>query len=292
MNESKAFSFLNPQFVSHDIEVPQSHFEQVIIDLYCHLDKLKCPVLALTKEASLASFFNEDCLRQNICSFQKMLKLPEDHEYAVATNEIGVAFSQRLVEEWSLLYLETYFSQCSEGRIFFYRMFKDGLFQKDANIFYCQTERFLNSGRKFPNTLAHSKLGHLFQNLEMSQISSRQSLVTFIESHDTHLKANLVDDCYIFLNTNLQKLRKQDDWNGRWYIFDVKLFAEDILVEYERQTKLSLNKLSRSKQLKHADFIFVCVLRDLCSGKLQNWAAITDINFSKHIDLFTQFRNS
>jgi len=286
------FSLLNPKYVGPHIDVEKDHFEQVILNLNCHFYKSKCPILALTEKASLASLFNEKWLHKNICSFQKILQLPRDHEYAEITNKLIDAFSTRHMEEWSLLYLELYFSQCCRGREYFHKMFKDGLFQENASIFFCHTERFLDDRRQFPDTHVQSKMEHLFQNLEMSQISSRKSLVSFIENHDVALKANLVDDCYFYLHKNLQKMKKDKNWNGKWYIFDVRLFIEDLTLEYEKQTNLTLKDLTKSKQIKHADFLFVCLLQDLCTGKLQNWSKIAEIDFAKHIELFTKFRNT
>ena len=201
------FSFLNPKYLGPHIEVKKNHFEQVILDLVEYLSQFECPLLVLTEKASLTSLFNKKTLRKDLCSYNylEIMNMQKSIE----------TFSQRQIEEWSLLYLELYFSQCCRGREYFHKMFKDGLFQENVNIFYCQTERFLNESRQFPDAHVHSKMEHLFKNLEMSQISSRHSLVTFIESHDVALKANLVDDCYLYLHKILQKIRKGQNWTGK-----------------------------------------------------------------------------
>jgi hypothetical protein len=215
----------------------------------------------------------------NVFLFQMLLdgtNVAIDAKYKTRIMEY---FKERTAEEWSLLYWEVYFWKCFKGRHHFLALFNAKLFNNEFNIFYTTGILFFNPYRKFKETPIRIHLERLFRKLKMTRITLRKNLPSFKASLLPYYTEKLDERALMWMMKEFEDL--DENWFGKWYIFDRGLFVDTLIKILEpHKNFLSMNP---DEQKLSADFIFVVVLVALTQKKLKVWADLETFNFLENL---------
>jgi len=292
MQEKRTFHFLNQSFFDSNNDSRNAAISKQLNMFRKHRAWKNKAETAIQHFALSSSCYNHEGFLAQLCAFQDIIDLCLDDEDQMRQAEVVHSyFQERTKEEWFLLLYEYYFWHCNEGKKFLGELLAKAFFQEKIHVFSKSCEKFCNRKRDIPESSAQGRLEYLFGLLKMTQISCRNTKEAFTKYIMPSLKLSLSEAAFIYFQYCFQALK--GEWNGNWYIFDVSLFAHDLLRHYEKEMKINFQQLTQDDQEIHADSIFVITLYYLIYGELTNWASIVEIPFvqnSKEIKNFQKVR--
>jgi len=260
------WSLVFPEDISYEISVltalthRYSSPEQIILTRAS--EKGYCPKDLLSVKRALAA------LHKLFSSKRRALFNDLKNDNSKNDESVLQLFQHRSSEEWCLIFLEAFANLTKKGKFYIAKMIEENLFQEDATVLL---NKELSTGQE---SELYFRLTEHFKSLKMTEINWRRTKSSFKETIVEKFKKELDPKVYKYFADKF----KSSDFVRNWYIFDIPLFTEKVLEDFDK-TFHSLKTSFKLREDVLADFIFVCVLLNLFSGTLKTWSEIHKIDF-------------
>lgn len=289
-HKNSKFKFLDEDFFKKTNGNYKEIVEKEMGALLKGVKELQCPKQVLLSAAKREELRNSEQLIDSLFAFHHTMTALFCRSNTRVADRIRDLFKQRALEEWILYYMECCFLTHDTAKGVFFSVKRQGIFNSQSKIklIYPQNGDFFKNQKLLIYCPTCKRMNQLFENLHMSQISSRESRESFTHAFLPYLEENLTKSCYAYFTAFLDL---DEFWSGDWYVCDTELLVDHFLAEFEKGRKKNLMKCDPTEL---ADLFFVSILIKLIKEGITEYEQILQLDFEglgRHYEDFKEENN-